>query len=52
VFTLWFERDAAIEKSEERIVSIAKQLTLHQKNMVDTKAKNNHTKYRVVLNNR
>ncbi|TMP08742.1 diguanylate phosphodiesterase [Pseudoalteromonas sp. S3178] len=35
VFTLWFERDAAIEKSEERIVSIAKQLTLHQKNMVD-----------------
>ncbi|MEL0639878.1 EAL domain-containing protein [Pseudoalteromonas aliena] len=35
VFTLWFGRDAAIEKSEERIVSIAKQLTLHQKNMID-----------------
>ena len=35
VFTLWYERDAAIEKSEERIVNIAKQLTQHQKTMVD-----------------
>ena len=35
VFTLWYERDAAIEKSEERIVNIAKHLTQHQKIMVD-----------------
>ena len=35
VFTLWYERDAAIEKSEERIVNIAKHLTQHQKTMVD-----------------
>ncbi|WP_369621866.1 bifunctional diguanylate cyclase/phosphodiesterase [Pseudoalteromonas distincta] len=29
------ERDAAIEKSEERIVNIAKRLTHHQKTMID-----------------
>ena len=35
VLTLWFDRDAAIEKSEKRIVNIAKHLTHHQKTMVD-----------------